>query len=116
MKKRRKEEKREEGEAWRKEKREEKETSRRRSERFGGKAGTGRRLYRCSALPSTLLQASAFTLVREEPLEGFEERYDVMGLPSNWSLAAALRTDCRRAKAKASSNKIKVRQKKTNII
>ena len=58
--------------------------------------------------------------MREEALEGFEKRCDVMGLPSNWSLAAALRTDCRRAKAKASSfhisNKIKVRQKKTNIM
>lgn len=84
--------------------------------------GQGRERGCADAAPCLLsyCRPSAFILVREEALEVFEKRYDVMGLSSNRSLAAALRTDCRRAKAKASSfyisNKMKVRQKKTNII
>ena len=116
MKKRRKEEKKRQG----------RERGRRKRQAGGGQRGLGGRQGwegGCTDVAPRLLcycGPSAFTLMREEALEGFEKRCDVMGLPSNWSLAAALRTDCRRAKAKASSfhisNKIKVRQKKTNIM
>lgn len=81
---------------------------------LGGRQGKGVVLRQHLAFYVTA--GFCFYSSEREALEGLGKRYDVMGLPSNWSLAAALRTDCRRAKAKASSNKIKVTQKKTNII
>lgn len=64
-----------------------KERSRRRSERFGGRAGTGRGCADAAPCLLSYCRPSAFILVREEALEGFEKRYDVMGLSSNRSLA-----------------------------
>ena len=91
------------------------ETSRRRSERFGGRAGTGRGLCRCSALPSKLLQAFCFYSSER----GFWEKVWCNGTFIKPATSVALRTYCRWAKAKASSfyvsNKMKVRQRQTNI-
>ena len=50
---------------------ESKETSRRRSERFRGKAGMGRGLYRCSASPSMLLWAFCFHSNERGGFRGF---------------------------------------------
>ena len=51
--------------------------------------GRGREGGCADAAPSLLsyCRPSAFILVREEALEGFEKRYDVMGLSSNRPLA-----------------------------